>query len=76
MEELRSFQQNQIRVNDKTQKVIRENKQEAFNSLTQEKEKIQISLEEVQKLLGEHYDLILKSMADSKAYTKGEVEKL
>lgn len=33
-------------------------------------------MEEIQKILGEHYDLILKSMADAKSFTKTEVSGL
>lgn len=44
--------------NEKLGKLIRENKTEAQNQLNIEKEKINISLEEVEKKLGEHWDII------------------
>lgn len=38
-----------------------------------EKEKISISLEEAQKILGEHQDQIVKNASDAKVHTKVEV---
>lgn len=62
--------------NEKNAKLIRENKAEAQNQLNIEKEKISISLEEVQKILAEHQDQISKNASDAKVHTKQEISGL